>query len=317
MDWVDGLMLKPLSEEQRLRAELERARGALAHMQEVARLGTWERDETTGIVEWSQGLETLLGFGPQTQRALETWLDLVHPRRSRPGGRDDSRRGGTWAGLPVRVPDPRGRRRPAHARGRTDRTRCRRPTHPRERHRPGHHGLAALGGRPRSERGGTDRGGGRRAGLSGRDQRPRAHRRVEQRRRDHVRMVARRGGRSGARSAHHPAGAPLGSPAGPGRPRRRRVAHPGPAPGGDRPAPRRQRVPGRGRGQPGTGGAPALRGISARHNGAQASRGGSACGRAPLARTGRADSRGYVPGALRRGRIDDLHQPPGRATHRL
>jgi two-component system cell cycle sensor histidine kinase/response regulator CckA len=72
-------MLKPLPEEQRLRAELERARGALAHMQEVARLGTWERDETTGIVEWSQGLESLLGFGPQTGRALETWLALVHP----------------------------------------------------------------------------------------------------------------------------------------------------------------------------------------------------------------------------------------------
>jgi two-component system, cell cycle sensor histidine kinase and response regulator CckA len=76
---VDGLMLKPLPEEQRLRAELERARGALAHMQEVARLGTWERDETTGIAEWSQGLESLLGFGPQTGRALETWLALVHP----------------------------------------------------------------------------------------------------------------------------------------------------------------------------------------------------------------------------------------------
>jgi PAS domain S-box-containing protein len=72
-------MLKPLPEEERLRAELERARGALAHMQEVARLGTWERDETTGVVEWSQGLESLLGFGPQTQRAVETWLALVHP----------------------------------------------------------------------------------------------------------------------------------------------------------------------------------------------------------------------------------------------
>src|SRR5918998_2987962 len=72
-------MLKPVSEEQRLRAELERARRALAHMQEVARLGTWERDETTGIAEWSQGLENLLGFGQRTHRALETWLDLVHP----------------------------------------------------------------------------------------------------------------------------------------------------------------------------------------------------------------------------------------------
>ena len=72
-------MLKPLSEEQRLRAELERVRGALAHMQDEARLGTWERDETTGRVEWSEGLKKLLGFGPRTEPVLDAWLELVHP----------------------------------------------------------------------------------------------------------------------------------------------------------------------------------------------------------------------------------------------
>ena len=72
-------MLKPLPEEESLRAELARACGALAHMQEVGRLGTWTRDETTGAVEWSDGLIKLLGLGPEIEPSLEAWLDMVHP----------------------------------------------------------------------------------------------------------------------------------------------------------------------------------------------------------------------------------------------
>jgi two-component system, cell cycle sensor histidine kinase and response regulator CckA len=72
-------MLKPLPEEESLRAELARACGALAHMQEVGRLGTWERDETTGAVQWSDGLIKLLGLGPETEPSFEAWLDMVHP----------------------------------------------------------------------------------------------------------------------------------------------------------------------------------------------------------------------------------------------
>ena len=77
-------MLKPLPEEERLRAELERTRAALAHMQDVARVGTWERDETTGVVRWSEGFAKLLGLEPQTEPSLEAWLELVHPD-DRPG----------------------------------------------------------------------------------------------------------------------------------------------------------------------------------------------------------------------------------------
>jgi PAS domain S-box-containing protein len=72
-------MLKPLAEEERLRAELQRARAALVHLQDVGRLGTWERDETTGRVEWSEGLEHLVGFDPQTEPGLDVWLDRVLP----------------------------------------------------------------------------------------------------------------------------------------------------------------------------------------------------------------------------------------------
>jgi len=69
----------PLLEEERLRAELARASGVLAHLQEVVRLGTWARDETTGIAEWSDGLRELLGVGPETEPTLEAWLERVHP----------------------------------------------------------------------------------------------------------------------------------------------------------------------------------------------------------------------------------------------
>ena len=72
-------MLKPLPEEERLRAELHRAHCAMAHLQEVGRLGTWERDVTTGAVDWSEGLENLLGLGPEAKLSLDTWLSLVHP----------------------------------------------------------------------------------------------------------------------------------------------------------------------------------------------------------------------------------------------
>ena len=69
----------PLLEEERLRAELARTCGVLAHVQEVVRLGTWTRDETTGMVYWSDGLRDLLGVGSELEPTLEGWLERVHP----------------------------------------------------------------------------------------------------------------------------------------------------------------------------------------------------------------------------------------------
>ena len=47
-------------EEARLRAELARVRAALAHMQRVARVGTFHRDMSTGVVTWSDELKAML-----------------------------------------------------------------------------------------------------------------------------------------------------------------------------------------------------------------------------------------------------------------
>ena len=66
-------------EEARLRAELARVRAALAHMQRVARVGTWERDMSTGVVTWSEELKAMLATNPRTDQGIDSWLDILHP----------------------------------------------------------------------------------------------------------------------------------------------------------------------------------------------------------------------------------------------
>ena len=66
-------------EEARLRAELARVRAALAHMQRVARVGTWERDMSTGVVTWSEELKAMLATDPRTDQGIDSWLDILHP----------------------------------------------------------------------------------------------------------------------------------------------------------------------------------------------------------------------------------------------
>jgi PAS domain S-box-containing protein len=72
-------MPPPSIEEARLRAELARARAGLAHMQRVARVGTWERDMSTGVVTWSDELKAMLATEPRTDQGIDSWLDLLHP----------------------------------------------------------------------------------------------------------------------------------------------------------------------------------------------------------------------------------------------
>ena len=66
-------------EEARLRAELARVRAGLAHMQRVARIGTWERDMSTGVVTWSEELKAMLATDPRTDQGIDSWLDILHP----------------------------------------------------------------------------------------------------------------------------------------------------------------------------------------------------------------------------------------------
>ena len=72
-------MPPPSIEEARLRAELARVRAALAHMQRVARVGTWERDMSTGVVTWSEELKAMLATDPRTDQGIDSWPDILHP----------------------------------------------------------------------------------------------------------------------------------------------------------------------------------------------------------------------------------------------
>lgn len=61
-------------------ADVSRRRAALAEAQEVALLGSWERDPQTGETRWSVGLFRLLGLSPATTTpSRDVFLAHVHP----------------------------------------------------------------------------------------------------------------------------------------------------------------------------------------------------------------------------------------------
>jgi diguanylate cyclase (GGDEF)-like protein/PAS domain S-box-containing protein len=60
--------------------ELRRSREMLAEAQQLARIGSWEWDVTTGRVTWSDELFRLYGYAPQAfQPSYERLLEHVHP----------------------------------------------------------------------------------------------------------------------------------------------------------------------------------------------------------------------------------------------
>src|SRR5688500_13389537 len=134
-------MPRPHPEDPSPRADLNRARAALAHMQRVARLGTWERDEVTGVVDWSAGLKQLLRHDPGPDPRLAEWLDRVHPD-DRPRVDEimpERVRGGRR--VRVRLPGHRGGRGAAPPCTRRDPPRRGWAAGPDHRHRAGRHGL--------------------------------------------------------------------------------------------------------------------------------------------------------------------------------
>ena len=51
----------------------------LSEAQELARLGSWERDLRTGEVTWSDQQYALLGLEPGTEDARERFIEMIHP----------------------------------------------------------------------------------------------------------------------------------------------------------------------------------------------------------------------------------------------
>ena len=53
---------------------------ALRTCSDVARIGTWERDMSTGAVDWSEELKAMLvDLSPGPNQGIDSWLDIVHP----------------------------------------------------------------------------------------------------------------------------------------------------------------------------------------------------------------------------------------------
>lgn len=61
-------------------AEALRAARRLAEAEELAQVGSWERDLVRGVSYWSPGIFALYGLDPDTVTpSLEVFLDVVHP----------------------------------------------------------------------------------------------------------------------------------------------------------------------------------------------------------------------------------------------
>jgi len=60
-------------------ARLEHALQLLEDAQELAHLGTWESDLTTGRIEWSPELYRILGLSPDLRPSRETLIAATHP----------------------------------------------------------------------------------------------------------------------------------------------------------------------------------------------------------------------------------------------
>jgi len=71
--------LRDLSEEKRVREELERSRAALEFALEAAGLGTWDHDLVTGEMRWDARAKALFGLEPWARVDATTWSGALHP----------------------------------------------------------------------------------------------------------------------------------------------------------------------------------------------------------------------------------------------
>ena len=100
----------------------------LSEAQELARLGSWERDLRTGEVSWSDQQYTLLGLEPGTPDARLRFLEMIHPddRAIFDSAVAANERGEAYA-LDIRVVLPTGEVRWHHVRGEVTRWEAGRP----------------------------------------------------------------------------------------------------------------------------------------------------------------------------------------------
>jgi two-component system, cell cycle sensor histidine kinase and response regulator CckA len=73
------LWLRALRRHRETERELARSEERLTTAQEVAGIGTWDIEETTGAAVWSDNLRRLMGVTADAPAGYEEFLDLVHP----------------------------------------------------------------------------------------------------------------------------------------------------------------------------------------------------------------------------------------------
>lgn len=68
------------SQQRELIEEITRSRELLADAQAIGRIGSWELDAASGVVEWSEQMYDVLGLDPaRHQPAVEDYFDMAHP----------------------------------------------------------------------------------------------------------------------------------------------------------------------------------------------------------------------------------------------
>lgn len=68
-----------ITERRRVHAALRETGAQLREAQRVARIGSWERDLSTGRVTWSDGIYDLWGWEPGQEISFDAFLATVHP----------------------------------------------------------------------------------------------------------------------------------------------------------------------------------------------------------------------------------------------
>ena len=114
----DGLLMD-VTERKRAERALRRSRERLTHVQEIAHLGSWERNLQTGALYWSDETRRIFGWDPEEPVTFDDFMALVHPadRAALRAQQQRLREHGTPIDITFRITRPDGEERVIHERG--------------------------------------------------------------------------------------------------------------------------------------------------------------------------------------------------------
>lgn len=78
-EWIFAVVLRDITERKRVEEQLRRRERQLAQAQQIARVGSWEWDPATGVLECSAELYRVYGLPQGAPVSFEVYLSLLHP----------------------------------------------------------------------------------------------------------------------------------------------------------------------------------------------------------------------------------------------